>query len=297
MQLIRAAEQELEELIAFYRFAAERMEANGLHQWHWGLYPSGDMIREDIEKGDLYILREDGKLAAAVVLMAGQEEEYNALQWSCGVHPGIFHRLAVHPSVQGTGLGSRVVEDVMRILRGFGCDCVRCDTSEANRRAIRLYEKLGFRRCGTMRWSEWSDTNITFDKPLTADAPLWPIPMKPAFRCGAATPWGGSRLREKYGKETQDERTGESMEVSCIPGLESRDSLGRTLPELIREYGEKLDGVYADRPFPLLLKLLDVRTRLSVQVHPDDAYTRTSPSALLSTGTSTRPASAATSST
>ena len=62
------------------------------------------------------------------------------------------------------------------------------------------------------------------------------------------------------------------MEVSCIPGLESRDTLGRLLPELIEEFGEKLVGKYADRPFPLLLKILDVRERLSVQVHPDDAY-------------------------
>ena len=42
--------------------------------------------------------------------------------------------------------------------------------------------------------------------------------------------------------------------------------------ELIREFGEKLVGKYWDRPFPLLLKLIDARDKLSVQVHPDDEY-------------------------
>ena len=62
------------------------------------------------------------------------------------------------------------------------------------------------------------------------------------------------------------------MEVSCIPGFESTDVQGRKLTELIAEHREKLVGIYADKPFPLLLKLIDVREKLSVQVHPNDAY-------------------------
>ena len=272
MELIRATERELDELLAFYRHVADRMEESGLQHWHWGRYPNEDIIRADVEQGNLYIMRVDGTLAAAVVLMAGQEPDYDTLLWSCGVRPGIFHRLAVRPSMQGTGLGGLVMDDVLQILRRQGCDCVRCDTSEKNRRAIRLYEKLGFRPCGMIRWEDAVGNNVTFDKPLRRETPLWPIPMKPAFRCGEQTPWGGTRLRDRFGKETADERTGESMEVSCIAGLESRDMLGRSLPDLVREYGEKLVGNYADQPFPLLLKLLDVRERLSVQVHPNDDY-------------------------
>ena len=96
--------------------------------------------------------------------------------------------------------------------------------------------------------------------------------MTPAFRAGKLTPWGGTRLHDVYGKDSEDPHTGESLEVSCSPGLESRDAAGRTVTDLIREFGEKLVGSYADQPFPLLLKLLDVRKRLSVQVHPDDTY-------------------------
>ena len=101
-----------------------------------------------------------------------------------------------------------------------------------------------------------------------------PVRMHPAFRGGKLTPWGGEKLRTVYGKEIAEVPTGESLEISCIPGLESRDDAGRTLTELIAEYGEDFAGRYAGRTFPLLLKLIDAREPLSVQVHPDDAYAR-----------------------
>ena len=102
--------------------------------------------------------------------------------------------------------------------------------------------------------------------------PIAPILMTPAYRWGAATPWGGEGLRSMFHKDIPGERTGESLEVSAIPGLESRDPEGHTLTELIEQYGERLTGEGFAHPFPLLLKLLDAKDTLSVQVHPDDAY-------------------------
>ena len=272
MEMIRAAERDLGELFDLYRHAADGMEARGIQHWHWGRYPNEDLIREDVQKGQLYYLRTDDAITAAVGIVFGQEKEYEGLNWTGGLNPGTFHRLAVHPSVQGAGLGGLVLDDVQQLLRRGGCDCVRCDTSENNTPALRFYEKLGFRRCGRLHWDGSPGDNITFDKALKRETPLWPIRMKPAFRRGADTPWGGDRLRTLYGKETGGIPTGESMEVSCIPGLESMDPMGRKLPDLVREFGEKLTGKYADRPFPLLLKLIDARDRLSVQVHPGDEY-------------------------
>ncbi len=272
MELIRAAEQDVDDLLAFYRHVADNMEEQGIDQWHWGRYPNEEFIREDVAKGEMYYMLEGKTISAAVVITVGQEEEYDSLTWSCGARPGSFRRLAVHPSMQGAGLGGLVLDDVLQLLRRSGCDCARCDTAEVNRHAIRLYEKLGFRPCGTICWPDAPGKNITLDKPLKRETPMWPIRMFPSFRDGELTPWGGTRLRDLYGKETKNEITGESLEISCIPGLESRDGMGRTLPQLIAEYGEKLVGSYADQPFPLLLKLLDVRERLSVQVHPNDTY-------------------------
>lgn len=47
---------------------------------------------------------------------------------------------------------------------------------------------------------------------------------------------------------------------------------GEDLPEWIDEYGAALCGTEVQGEFPLLIKLIDAREWLSVQVHPDDAY-------------------------
>lgn len=103
---------------------------------------------------------------------------------------------------------------------------------------------------------------------------LTPIKMNPAYRCGAATPWGGSRLHDVYGKDIPDPRTGEALEVSAIPGLNSVTDEGETLSQLIERCGDKLVGTAVKGDFPLLLKLLDANDALSVQVHPGDEYAR-----------------------
>ena len=101
-----------------------------------------------------------------------------------------------------------------------------------------------------------------------------PIPMLPAYRHGAMTPWGSDALKRVYGREIPEEVTGEALEVSAVPGLESRTPEGETLPELMVRYGTALTGEGYEKEFPLLLKLLAAKTPLSVQVHPDDAYAR-----------------------
>lgn len=101
---------------------------------------------------------------------------------------------------------------------------------------------------------------------------LPPIPMQAAYRHGAATPWGGARLKELYDKDTPDARTGESLEISGLRNLPSFDMEGTPLTRLIERYGKALLGSDIKGDFPLLVKLIDARERLSVQVHPDDAY-------------------------
>ena len=101
---------------------------------------------------------------------------------------------------------------------------------------------------------------------------LPPMRMHPAYRHGDMTPWGGEQLKTVFGKDIPDERTGEALEMSVIPGLESTDDNGETLTALIERYGSRLTGLPEGTEFPLLLKLLAAKGTLSVQVHPDDEY-------------------------
>ncbi|MBR3503595.1 MAG: class I mannose-6-phosphate isomerase [Clostridia bacterium] len=103
---------------------------------------------------------------------------------------------------------------------------------------------------------------------------LYPLKMLPYFRHGEETPWGGRALGDYFGKPIPDDRTGESLEISALPGRESTVEngplAGMNLAAILEKWGKELTG--DAEGFPLLLKLLDAREMLSVQVHPDDAY-------------------------
>ncbi len=92
--------------------------------------------------------------------------------------------------------------------------------------------------------------------------------------------WGGDKLKSIYEKDTPFEITAESWEIASHKNGETTVSGGvddgKTISELISIYKEKLlgDKIYAGEgtKFPLLVKLIDARDNLSVQVHPDDKY-------------------------
>lgn len=90
--------------------------------------------------------------------------------------------------------------------------------------------------------------------------------------------WGGTRLKEEYGKATELTKVAESWELSChrdgASVIANGPAQGRTLAEWLTEAGKEMLGTNAEKfsYFPLLIKLIDAHDDLSVQVHPDDAY-------------------------
>ncbi len=97
-----------------------------------------------------------------------------------------------------------------------------------------------------------------------------------------STIWGGERIASYKGIATDLEKVGESWELSGVEGDESVVAegidAGMTLPALIDRYGASLMGhrnyeKFGNR-FPLLIKFIDAREDLSVQVHPDDAMSQ-----------------------
>ena len=94
--------------------------------------------------------------------------------------------------------------------------------------------------------------------------------------------WGGERIAPYKGIVTDQHEIGESWEVSGVTGHESvvaeGDDRGLTLPQLIDKYRGALvgDAVYEKfgTTFPLLVKLIDAKRDLSLQVHPNDELAR-----------------------
>lgn len=109
---------------------------------------------------------------------------------------------------------------------------------------------------------------------------LYPLKFNPIFKHRI---WGGTRLKDLFGKDfTPLPNCAESWELSGVKEnlsvVENGFLAGNNISELIEIYmgdlvGDKVFEKYGTE-FPLLIKLIDTNSFLSIQVHPDDAYAR-----------------------
>lgn len=107
----------------------------------------------------------------------------------------------------------------------------------------------------------------------------YPIKFTPIYK---EKIWGGSKLKEVLGKETELNNVGESWEISSVDQnvsvVSSGSFKGKTLTELIEKHKEEIVGNSVYRVFgsnfPLLIKFIDAETDLSVQLHPNDVLAK-----------------------
>ena len=104
---------------------------------------------------------------------------------------------------------------------------------------------------------------------------LYPFLFEPNLH---SVVWGGSQLRPYKGLEPTDEPIGESWEVSAVPSstsiISNGEYKGKDLISLINEQpeailGKKVNEKYSGK-LPLLVKFIDAKRDLSIQVHPND---------------------------
>jgi mannose-6-phosphate isomerase len=101
---------------------------------------------------------------------------------------------------------------------------------------------------------------------------IYPLKFKPIFK---ERIWGGQQLKAAFGKDLPaDVKIGESWELVDLPDDKSEvlngPLAGKTIDEVIAMSPVEITGnANYQGPFPLLIKILDARDVLSVQVHPD----------------------------
>ena len=104
---------------------------------------------------------------------------------------------------------------------------------------------------------------------------MYPLKFQPLLK---STIWGGEKIIPFKHLDLQQEKVGESWEISGVPGDESivanGADAGKNLQQMMDEYKGALVGEENyqrfDGQFPLLIKFIDAQDDLSIQVHPDD---------------------------
>lgn len=101
------------------------------------------------------------------------------------------------------------------------------------------------------------------------------LKLKPAYKDYL---WGGRRLAEEYNMSYEGDVLAEAWTLSCHPDgpsvIENGADAGKTLKEYISQNGQEVLGTHCRRfrDFPILVKLIDAKESLSIQVHPSNGF-------------------------
>ncbi len=111
---------------------------------------------------------------------------------------------------------------------------------------------------------------------ITASPALYPWRLQPVYKDYV---WGGDRIPRQFQREAPPGIYAESWEIADHPDGESLilngPLAGKTLGQALRLHAAAVLGPHrASDAFPLLIKLIDARERLSLQVHPNDETAR-----------------------
>jgi len=109
---------------------------------------------------------------------------------------------------------------------------------------------------------------------------LYPLKFQPILKDKI---WGGEKLNQHFNKDSSSTKLGESWEISAVPNdisvVSNRELKGKSLQELLNVYKAELLGENNFKrfgeQFPLLIKFIDAKQDLSIQLHPNDELAKT----------------------
>lgn len=155
----RASESDTESIAEIYDGARRFMRSYGnMKQWTGG-YPAPEDSRRDMERGELYVAKCEGAVAAVFCYMTRPEPTYEKIydgEWINEAPYSTIHRIAVSDKFRGRGVAAKCFEFA---AKKFGC--IRADTHRDNKPMQRALEKFGFKYCGVI-YLESGDPRLAY---------------------------------------------------------------------------------------------------------------------------------------
>ena len=115
--------------------------------WIRGIYPVKATATAALERDDLFVLEEDGRILGSGMINRLQADAYEGAPWKCQVPDDqvcVLHTLTISPAAQGKGYGREFIRFYEAYARHHGCTELRIDTNERNLAARAMYSKYGY---------------------------------------------------------------------------------------------------------------------------------------------------------
>lgn len=150
MEIRKAEYTDIEQLMQVFEGAKRIMRESGnLHQWTDG-YPSMDVVRNDIDSGNCYVLCEGGRITGTMALIPGPDPTYARIEgdWMNDEPYFVIHRIAT--SAPGRRTARLMFDWAFAHISKQGCKVIRIDTHKDNCIMKHILEKYGFTMCGVI---------------------------------------------------------------------------------------------------------------------------------------------------
>jgi ribosomal protein S18 acetylase RimI-like enzyme len=165
MRIVQAHQGHIPSVVRLIAACTQTMRAQGIDQWD-EIYPNAEISAKDVDSRSLYVLEEGNRCIAAVALNQEQDQAYQQVRWVGGEPVLVVHRLCVDPAYQGHGIGNRVMAFAEAHAQQQAYVSVRLDAYTGNPRAIRLYERRGYRQAGQVYFPRRILSFLCFEKIL-----------------------------------------------------------------------------------------------------------------------------------
>jgi ribosomal protein S18 acetylase RimI-like enzyme len=147
----QAVIEDLQPVCRIVKDATRSMDEQGIPQWD-DIYPSEDILRDDIKMEQMRVIEIGGRTAGLIVINEEESPEYGDVAWRYSGKVMVVHRLTIDPSCQRGGLATRLMDFAEGIAAAEGYGCIRLDAFIQNPAAMALYEKRGYRKAGSVRF-------------------------------------------------------------------------------------------------------------------------------------------------
>ena len=150
MEIRPATYSDLDSLMQLFEGAKAIMRASGnMHQWDNG-YPTIEVVRNDISRGNCYVLCEGTEILGTMALIAGPDHTYSYIEgeWSNDEPYYVIHRIAT--SAPGRNVARTMFDWAFEHIGKSGYDVIRIDTHKDNCIMQHVLSKYGFTHCGVI---------------------------------------------------------------------------------------------------------------------------------------------------
>ena len=146
MTIRKSSKKDLEQLYAITKSCANELIKNGIFQWS-ELYPSKEVLQNDIDLGQIWKLVVQKKCIGIIVLTEIEDKEYHPVKWLTINSKNLYiHRLAILPSFQGKGYAKKLMDFAEDYALENNYNSIRLDTFSKNKRNQNFYEKRNYKR-------------------------------------------------------------------------------------------------------------------------------------------------------